>query len=367
VLVVEVPLRVLLDGRPVRGLTADDFEVRDEGRVRPLVSFDRWEIDPAVEGSPGSPVADRPARAAHPRSLLFVFDFAWGAEGLIETRRRLLESTEAVRGLLSGPRLSPGDRLSVAYYSPLRGLKRMVDFTADRDRVRRALDVLDLVIESKSKRIAAEPDDSWQPADHSLRWRDKTPKGQLDATLEDLIAEARLSANRGAEDQSHNLLIKHFTWELRGLVNAIDPPGDRHLVLMSSGLLYGDDQDRSLRFLQELLRELRQHNWSVQAVNIGGLGFGRDSLVLLSRETGGELYTNSRDIGRLLGEMAERTAVTYVLSFQIDNPVADGAYHELEVRLTRGPSGARLVHRTGYYAPGRPADYLPPEQTEPEG
>jgi hypothetical protein len=102
----------------------------------------------------------------------------------------------------------------------------------------------------------------------------------------------------------------------------------------------------------------------VQAVDIGGLratqgggsglGYerknGRESLFQMARDTGGELYENFNDLGAAMGQMLERTGVTYVLT--IEPPVApDGAYHDLRVELRHGPRGARVVHRPGYYAP----------------
>ncbi len=125
-----------------------------------------------------------------------------------------------------------------------------------------------------------------------------------------------------------------------------------YLVLISRGLLYGDTRNRVLFLLQELFRDLRQQNWSVQAINTAGLGFGRESLLLMANETGGRLFTNTRDFNMLMGEVAQTTAVTYLLAFQVTDLPEDGAYHEIDVRLVDGPKKARITHRPGYYAPG---------------
>ena len=45
VVVVEIPVQVLDKGRPVRGLTADNFEVIDGRRSRPLIGFDVIDLD----------------------------------------------------------------------------------------------------------------------------------------------------------------------------------------------------------------------------------------------------------------------------------------------------------------------------------
>ena len=54
--------------------------------------------------------------------------------------------------------------------------------------------------------------------------------------------------------------------------------------------------------------------------------------------------------GPLVGEMLERTGVTYVLTIQPDQ-LPDGTYHTLKVETKGLPRGARVVHRPGYYAP----------------
>ena len=63
-----------------------------------------------------------------------------------------------------------------------------------------------------------------------------------------------------------------------------------------------------------------------------------------------------------MGEMLDRTSVTYVLSFQPDKVKPDGAYHKLRVELKNAPRGTRVVHRAGYYAPKPYAQLNPLEK-----
>ena len=55
---VEIPVRVLVDGRPLRGLDADDFELFDRGVRQEILSFE--EMDLAIAGEKvevGDPVS----------------------------------------------------------------------------------------------------------------------------------------------------------------------------------------------------------------------------------------------------------------------------------------------------------------------
>ncbi len=58
VVVVEVPVQVIKDGEPVRGMTAKDFEVYDGRRKVPITGFDVLDLaaPAAAAGAPAAPV-----------------------------------------------------------------------------------------------------------------------------------------------------------------------------------------------------------------------------------------------------------------------------------------------------------------------
>lgn len=357
--VVEVPVRVLFKGEPLRDLVRKDFEILDDGERREIIGFEVIDVIGSETGSAVTadlrePAGDESASAAPQpsgRNYLLLFDFAYGSLGMIDARRRLTESVEAAVAMVESG-LAPGDRVAVAFYSPLRGFKQMIDFTTDRQAALFALHGIELILEAKPKLIQEEFD-GWIHLGPSLPgYRAKTPLGPNRASLDDLVTEARIFLQRGDPFLWHGLIIKHFAWGLREFTEENDLPGMNHIILFSRGPLYGDEQNRSLFYLQELFRDLRQEGWSIEAVNTGGLGFGRDSLALLTSATGGTLHTNSRDIELLLTEAVQDTRVSYILTFQVADLPEDGTYHKLEVRLVDGPKRAKITHRPGYYAPG---------------
>lgn len=356
VIAVEVPVRVLLGGEPVYGLTAEDFEVFDDGVEREITAFGVLDAAAREQGV-GAPAKPRPSsgtaepEVAPQRNFLLLFDFAWAGVGIVDSRRKLEESVDAARQLVDSS-LADADRVAVAYYSPLRGLKLLHDFTTDRDTIRFALHVMELVLDAKPERLRDEVE-GWAHLGPSLSgYRARTALGPIRASLDDLIAETRISAQRGDPFLWHGPLVKHLAWGLREMIEQHDPPGMKYVVLFSRGPLFGDEAAYSLFYLQELFRDLRQANWAIEAVDTGGQGFGRDSLQLLAHETGGSLFTNSRHLDRLVSEVAESTRLTYVLTFQVEELPDDGRFHEIDVRLVDGPKRARLTHRPGYYAPG---------------
>ncbi len=365
VVVVEVPVRVLVDGKPLRGLAAEDFIVRDEGverEVLDLTVYDfLWRPDPdaasgVVPSAPGSPGARAPPGPVG-RNYLFLFDLAYGGTDLIHARRRLEASLRALRTVL--PRLTPADRVGIAYHSALRGLKLLLDFSSETAVVAEAVELMELVIRANPRRIEREFADWPRLAPSRPGWRAKTARGPLRASFDDVLAEARHAGLRGDLDLPHSSLVMYLTRGLRELMERTRVAGEKHLVLLSAGPILGEEAARSLRFLQELMREFRASNWTVQAVNTAGLGTGRDSLHHLARGTGGAVYANSRDLERLLGRMLDQTSLTYVLAFQLDDAPAEGRYRRLEVELRNPPKKARIVHRPGYFQPGRRPEPIP--------
>jgi VWFA-related protein len=149
-----------------------------------------------------------------------------------------------------------------------------------------------------------------------------------------------------------------------------------------SGELWNLDSDKlfgSTRLagdLQEMLTAFCRADCVIHAVDIGGVrgidepglrqrtaadpqasglqvqgGEGQDSLFAFARGTGGELFRNYNDLAAAMERVLEATSLTYVLTFDPGDVVADGAFHPVRVALKGGPPRARLTHRPGYYGP----------------
>ena len=73
VVVVEVPVQVVKDGEPVRGLTAKDFEVYDGRKKVPVTGFEVLDLAAAAGGGRGAPQVPVSAR----RHFLMIFDLSF--------------------------------------------------------------------------------------------------------------------------------------------------------------------------------------------------------------------------------------------------------------------------------------------------
>lgn len=348
--IIEVPVQVLQKGDPVRGLTSENFEIYDNGVKQDIIGFEV--VDATATWEPQELPTGEVLPPQERRNFFLLFDFAYGGNGLIDARRRLIESAESVRKFLE-TQLTPSDRIAIGFFSSLRGVKLITGFTRDRDRALMALHAVDLILAAKPK-LVREEFANWAPLAPDLPGRKaKTPLGAMQASLEDLAVEARTWGQRGDPFLQHDNVIKHFTWGLREFAEVhSDLGGMNYLVLISRGMLYGDNPTKALFRLQEMFRDLRNENWSIQALSTSGLDFGRSSLTLLANETGGRVFSNTRSFDIMFEELQHITSVTYILAFQVADMVEDGAYHKLRVTLVDGPKRAKLTHRPGYYAPG---------------
>ena len=134
VVAVEVPVQVLRDGEPVRGLTAADFEVYEGRRKLPVTGFEVLDLTesaapaPAQAGfKPAKPIAAR-------RHFLLLFDLAFSSP------KALAQAQNAARDLVQG--LHPVDLVAIASYTPSKGPELLLGFTGDKAQIANALGML---------------------------------------------------------------------------------------------------------------------------------------------------------------------------------------------------------------------------------
>ncbi len=389
---VEVPVEVTLDGEPVRGLTAESFELVDGGDEQEILSVDvvdlaQLEAGPAREGLDVLPVVAR-------RHFLLLFDFSFSKPASIERAR------QAALDLVAKD-LHAADLVAVATYSLNQGARVQLAFTPDRDQVRVALASLGQTESTKVrsdplKLFLGQPDRSIDADLETSRGFNVDNRAGADAagTFRSLQAMAdKAQATQGRREIS---AMARSIGELGSMLAGVE--GRKHVVFFSEGfdgklLLGTTDQDRrnelnqraqtgsiedfatldsseyfgsseSLNVLENMNQELRRADCTVHAVDIAGLraeggglaGGAKDGLFMMASGTGGSFYENFNDLGQAMGQMLEKTSVTYVLSYQPKKLVHNGKYRKLKVRLKGLPRKAEIVHRPGYFAPGAEAD-----------
>lgn len=382
VVVVEVPVQVVRDGKPVRGLTAADFEVYEGREKQALTGFEVLDVAALPADKPE---AVRRVPFAARRRFVLLFDLGYSKPTAMTKART------AAKKLLHGS-FHPTDLVAVAAYLPSSGPQLLLGFTTDRGLVEKAIDHLSPV----QNHFAADPlllagglelNDSHEVSVRAQEVADmETPFSGREATVSSAAAAER------SERERKRSTLAAFTRAVSVFANAMAAvDGRKQVLLLSEGfdssLAVGTMDEAEMQFmdtnsitgdvwnidndqrygntkaskdLEEMLAALRRADCVVQAVDIGGVrasaddlraarSQGADGLFLMANSTGGELYQNFNDLGTAMEKMLERTSVTYVLSIQPDVK-RDGQYHKLRVEL-KNPQGARVIYRPGYYAP----------------
>ncbi|HEV8237847.1 MAG TPA: VWA domain-containing protein [Thermoanaerobaculia bacterium] len=390
VVVVEVPVQVIAGGEPVRGLTAANFELYDGRKKVPVTGFEM--LDVASAPASGAAV-DVPASARRHFMLLFDLTFS--------DPTSLLRAREAAKNVLRT--LHATDLVGVSTYSAATGPQMILGFTPDRAQAAAAIETLGL---PKFFNRAADPlrlvitPDVPTIMEPSIQGRGTGAKEERDAELKEALDKMSALSSR-SERNVDQMIVRNMTTQFTDLARtmaAVD--GRKYVVLLSEGFDsslvtgsgnsngnndlnnqvdsagsldvpmgdvggFGSDETfgdtRTQNSLEKMLTEFRRADCQIQAVDIGGLralagegrleANGRESLLTMAKDTGGELFENFNDLAAAMGAMLRRTGVTYVLTFQPEGLKPDGEFHKLRVELKNAPGGARVVSRPGYYAP----------------
>jgi len=419
VIEVQVPVNVLSkSGEPIRGLTADDFEIFDGKSKQEITSFRVVDLDLVtfddsqkrsgwVEGETDLPPSRSEVERAIPsearRHFLLLFDMSFS------TPAAIIRAREAAREVVLNS-LHPTDLAGLATLTVESGPQLVLTFTPDRAQLARAIDTLGaprlvrrsdpLAFVLYGPNFDPEFPNAPPPTTGSGSFAIQGTGGGLG--IDDLtivgqqISRQEKSFTRG----------RIFSWatqmnELAQMLNSVK--GRKHIIYFSQGfdgtLLLGrkadsDDPEFQLDRLSielgeywnvdsndiyghvplqnqvaQTLEAFRRSDATIQAVDISGLtaggsaqervrSVGRDTLFYIANDTGGEFFADANEMAEPLNQMLEHTSVTYLLGFQPEDLEADGSFHKIRVKVeTEG--GARIYHRKGYYAP-RPFEDLHP-------
>lgn len=374
-------------GRAVAGLKQSDFEIRDGGKLRGITLFS---VNTAAPAAPSAaPAKKNPAAPApselRPRFVGLLFDDM--NSNLGEFRPAQLA---AKRFVTEG--LSAGDR--VAVFTTSRA--QVLPFTTDAGPLLEAIEGLRI----RPFRADGSGCPELTPFDAYLiaEWNDP-------ASIEIKVAEARRCLNlppaRGQSSSSSltdpvartvisqaNTVwaqVRRTSQSTLGTIRYVVDymalmPGGRMLLLASGGFLSASLEAEQNDIISRALRGAVVINSldakGLYTIDPGEMPRGGDArsiirqqllgtrpkeesnnpLVYLAQSTGGRFFHNNNDLNQGFKELAVLPEITYVLGFAPD-PVPDGKYHKLSVRLTDA-NHYSLQARPGYFAlkeaPGNP-------------
>ena len=352
-------------GAIVTGLTAGDFEIREDGRQQEILTFGFEQIDDRAGPSAATtllagveaqvradtPAADTPQAPVSPPSLagrrltLLLFDVS--SMQPEDVQRAVDGASKYVE-----EQMAPADLIAVAVVGST--LDVLTDFTGDRDEVARALSGLAVTEGTATPPVdasTAATDEAAAAADATAAEAAELDTFNNDARLRALrvVAEALAPIEQkkaivyfsaGMERSGQDNLV-----ELRAATNAavranvtIYPVDTRGLQAVVPG---GDAREAS----RSGVGMFSGRNVSQQ---FDRLAASQDTLVSLAADTGGRAFTDSNDFSGVFAQVKRDISAYYLLGYSSTNETRDGRFRRVQVRLKR--SGLRVEARNGYYA-----------------
>jgi VWFA-related protein len=351
-------------GSLISGLSAEDFQVLEDGVPQRVAMFDALD---ARQSAPASAQARTSARAtrvagpspqAEPRGVMVLaFDLAGlGPDDLdraISAARRYAQDGWPADVVMGAATIGSG-------------VEWLIEPTSDRAQLAVALDQITagqaVAVESPVPRTLAIDEAAGVPIDGELN------TGSGDSAL--------LAA---APDDVAVLTNDTRLRSLTRLAGQLERFGRKKALLYFSGGLDDASLDNQVEMRAAVNAAVRA-NVAIYPVDTGGLqtmvpggdatrgsvpgqdlfsggdvsrqiedlAGSQESLVTLAADTGGRAYLDTNDFSVAFTRAAGDLSTYYLLGYQSTNPVRDGRFRRIQVRV--GRPGLRVETRAGYYA-----------------
>jgi VWFA-related protein len=372
------------NGQAVGNLRAEDFSLLDNNKPQQIVSF--WIEKPAAQ--PGSGLAANSAGAAAPPARGHVFVAPRGFTAMYFDDVHLeTENMNRVRGAalryLTKVDLA-AERIGIFTTSG----KIALDFTDDRNKLNETL------ARMKSEHLPGAgmhdcPTVTYAQADAMINQNDGAATA---LAMNDAISECHVRDQNAAAQmaqQSAQRVLEAGDRESRVSLNALQDvvahlatvPGERSLLLASSGFLTNEGNAMQVRIIDVAIRS----RIIINALDARGL-YGADLLgdaterggmaslqqqkvkqnaqfdvavegvlAQLSTETGGTFYRSSNDLDAGFQRIGGAPEFVYMLGFSPANAKPDGKLHTLKVSVNSKEKYTLSARRTYLAAPQNPA------------
>jgi VWFA-related protein len=396
--IVEVDVRVFdKDGRFVRDLTRDEFEVLEKGVPQPLQTlylvaepervgrdFSPASPDAGLKSRATGPTAEPPASARQTWIFLFDLNHLTPGGGFDRARR-------AVEEFIAG-RFKDGDLAGV-----VAGAKMINNrLTSVREELVNAVKTVKPLVETRNRQL--ELTREWPKIineDEALRIardeREALDRAVMRACTEepDLCKmvppdlQLKEKARRFVRE-THRATMETLT-AMNGLASGLARiPGPKTIVFLTDGFVIEEIETT----LRNVVGQTARAGGRVYAIDVRGLNRGRSAASLdqavvtdeagaftgfdagedgpnsLAVDTGGMMIRNENNIGRALDTIARDSGQYYVLGYQPADANFDGKFRPIEVRVKR--SDVRVRARRGYLAL-EPSKMLIPRPITSEG
>jgi VWFA-related protein len=349
-------------GKPVEGLTAQDFVLTEDGVAQKIRFCDHQVLPTAAEPLPKSdpkdesitiykkltrtqltPEAAENLRYKDRRLLALYFDMSAMPPG--DQLRALTAAEKFVR-----TQMTAADLVSILRYEG-GSVDVLQDFSADRNRL---LSILQTLIVGEGQGDVESLDDA-SSADTGAAF------GQDDSEFNVFNTDRQLSALQtaarmlGALNEKKSLI--YFASGLH--LNGTDNQAQLHATVdaaIRAGVSFWPIDARGL-VASAPLGDATQgspgnqgmYSGAAAQANTSNFQKSQDTLFALAGDTGGKALLDYNDLDRGIVNAQQAIGDYYILEYYTSNPALDGRFRKIKVTVSR-PADAKLEFRQGYYA-----------------
>lgn len=408
------------DGKPVRDLRREDFELYEDGKKQPITHFAvgtatapaRWLTTERKPAGVAAAAGARPEVSAGRYIVLAIDDYHIAAENLLQTKRTLTKFVNQ--------QLIPGDQVAIVTTSGSIGMFQQ--FTNERAVLERAIKRLSVqtrnvtnsfdvprISDYQAELIDRGDSDAIEIAVREMMLLEPTP-GQSQsgggASSPSGGRNGNNSSNGGISPRERTLLQvqtkarmivaqnANFTRATLGtmesVIRSLQPlPGRKLMVLVSDGFFLGGNSSSQVYDIRRITDAATRSGvviYSIDSralvavtpggdasdpsavdpdmagqrarVELAAVEAKRDGMHALAVDTGGKAFFNNNDLNAGLQRVLDDNEVYYVLAYEPAASRRDGRFHQLEVRIVDRPK-LKVRTRKGFLAAPPKIDKLP--------
>ena len=345
-------------GELVRGLTQSDFSIFENGKRQEIATFDFQSVDMATtlneatvsglaagasgNGSKAAVVA-RPEDLRNHRLMVMFFDLT------SMQPEDLDRAVKAARDFLTN-KMQPADLVALVSLGDT--LKVDQDFTADRKVLANEVGIYNgtegqgFVGGANANTNQAEDTTGYTP--------DESEYNDLNTDRE-LFALRAIAKSLERISEKKSLLYFSGGISRDGIENQASLRAAINSAVRANLAIYSVDT-RGLQAISPLgdastgsLRGSGAFNGAALSNNMSSNFASQEVMATLSSDTGGKAFFDSNDFAPAFAQVQRDTSAYYAIGFHSSNPVRDGKYRRLTIKVNR--PGIKLECRPGYYAP----------------
>ncbi|HEU4981915.1 MAG TPA: VWA domain-containing protein [Acidobacteriaceae bacterium] len=351
IVLTNVVVRDKKTGEVVRGLTAKDFTLQENGKTQRISSFDFESVDQAAPLNEatinGQSIFNAKAGVASPEELrnhrLIVMFF-----DLVSMQPEDIERAQDAARNYINKQMKPADIVAVVSLDTELSIDQ--DFTQNKQLLLNAVNNYSGAsaqgLGSNTSANQVEDATSYSP--------DESEFNDLNTDRE-LFAIATISKSLAGIQEKKSMLYFSGGIQRNGIENQASLRSAINAAVRANLSIYSVDS-RGLEAISPLgdastgsLRGANSYNGTSLQNNLNSNFNTQEVMATLSSDTGGKAFFDSNDFGPAFQQIQRDTSAYYVLGFRSTDQRQDGRYRRLSIKVDR--SDVKLEFRKGYYAP----------------